>query len=86
MKSLWVVQHLAKLPKHQPSKLQEGPEQMELIVALDLLQHVKHLSEISDVACNCNTIFTWVQLAARRFLLRFCHWYGMVAQAAVKCK
>lgn len=77
MKSLWVAQHLEKLPKHQPSKLQEGLKQMELIVALGLLQHVKHLSEISDVLeCNCNTIFTPVQLAARRFLLRFCHSYG----------
>lgn len=76
-----------KSSKHQPSELPEGLEQMELIVALDSLQHVKHLSEISDVLkCNRNTIFTRVQLAARRFLLRFCHPCGRVAQAADKCK
>lgn len=39
---------------------------MELIVALDLSQHVKHLSEISDVLeCNCNSIFTLVPLAVQ---------------------
>lgn len=39
---------------------------MELIVALDLSQHVKHLSEISDVLePNCNSIFTLVPLAAQ---------------------
>lgn len=78
------MQHLEKLPKHQPSKLQEGLEQMELIVVLDLSQHVKHLSEISDVLeCNCNSIFTLVQLAAWRFLLRFCCLYGIVVRCAV---
>lgn len=71
-----------KLPKHQASGLQEGLDQMELIVALHLSQHVKHLSEISDVLeCNCKTIFTPAQLAARRFLLPSRHSYGAVAQA-----
>lgn len=60
---------------------------MELIVALDLLQHVKHLREISDVLeCNSNPIFTLVQLAAQRILLQLCPLDGKVAQAAVKCK
>lgn len=87
MKSLSCATSGKKLPKHQPRKLQEGLEQMELIVALDLSQHVKNLSEISDVLeCNCNTIFTPAQLAARRFLLRSCHSYGTVAPAHVKCK
>lgn len=53
---------------------------MELIVALDMSQHVKHLSEISDVLeGNCNSIFTLVPLAARRFLPYFCCPHGTAA-------
>lgn len=41
---------------------------MELIVALNLSQHVKHLSEISDVLeRGRESIFTPEQLAAWRF-------------------
>lgn len=47
---------------------------MQLIVALHLLQHVKYLSEISAVfELGHNSIFTPVQLAAKRFLVSMLH-------------
>lgn len=53
----------------QYSKLHQG-EQTSLIVALNLLQHDKYLSEISAVfELDHKSIFTLVQLAIQRFLL-----------------
>lgn len=48
---------------------------MQLIVAPNLLQHVKHLSEISAVfELNHKSIFTPALLAAQKFLLHWTHW------------
>lgn len=66
------LHNICKYFQKRYSKLQEGGEQMKLIVSLNLLQHVKHLSEISAVfELNHTSIFTTEQLAAQRWLLWF---------------